>query len=126
MTYTIITWINGFLEQILNIQALDTVTIWGTRVRRTAKRAKRVHDHVIIRDGPALTQVQFGSSLCNLNIFHAVDHDELVELIPPPISSIMTSPLELYEPLDVIGNGSFGIIRKVRRRSDGLVSVVML
>ncbi|KDR84684.1 hypothetical protein GALMADRAFT_111919 [Galerina marginata CBS 339.88] len=29
--------------------------------------------------------------------------------------------LENYEPLDVIGNGSFGIIRKVRRKSDGLV-----
>lgn len=29
--------------------------------------------------------------------------------------------LDLYEPLDVIGNGSFGIIRKVRRKTDGLV-----
>ncbi|KDR66014.1 hypothetical protein GALMADRAFT_232733 [Galerina marginata CBS 339.88] len=29
--------------------------------------------------------------------------------------------LEDYEPLDVIGNGSFGIIREVRRKSDGLV-----
>jgi hypothetical protein len=34
----------------------------------------------------------------------------------------MTSPfLDNYEPLDVIGNGSFGIIRKVRRKTDGLV-----
>jgi hypothetical protein len=32
------------------------------------------------------------------------------------------SPLDLYEPLDVIGNGSFGIIRKVRRKVDGTVS----
>ncbi|KAG1732608.1 kinase-like domain-containing protein [Suillus occidentalis] len=31
----------------------------------------------------------------------------------------MSSFLELYEPLDIIGNGSFGIIRKVRRKSDG-------
>ncbi|KAH8119449.1 Pkinase-domain-containing protein [Phellopilus nigrolimitatus] len=31
------------------------------------------------------------------------------------------SPLDLYEPLDIIGNGSFGIIRKVRRKSDGQV-----
>lgn len=31
--------------------------------------------------------------------------------------------LDSYESLDVIGNGSFGIIRKVRRKSDGLVSV---
>ena len=30
-------------------------------------------------------------------------------------------PLEQYESLDVIGNGSFGIIRKVRRKSDGVV-----
>ena len=30
--------------------------------------------------------------------------------------------MDLYEPLDVIGNGSFGIIRKVKRKSDGLVS----
>jgi hypothetical protein len=30
--------------------------------------------------------------------------------------------LSQYEPLDIIGNGSFGIIRKVRRKSDGLVS----
>ncbi|KAI0085015.1 kinase-like domain-containing protein [Irpex rosettiformis] len=33
----------------------------------------------------------------------------------------MTTFLELYEPLDVIGNGSFGIIRKVCRKSDGLI-----
>jgi hypothetical protein len=32
-----------------------------------------------------------------------------------------TNFLDLYEALDVIGNGSFGIIRKVRRKSDGLV-----
>ncbi|KAJ7043564.1 kinase-like domain-containing protein [Mycena alexandri] len=32
-----------------------------------------------------------------------------------------TNFLELYEPLDVIGNGSFGIIRKVRRKTDGLI-----
>lgn len=36
----------------------------------------------------------------------------------------MASALLLYEPLDVIGNGSFGIIRKVRRKSDGVVSPV--
>jgi NIMA (never in mitosis gene a)-related kinase 2 len=29
--------------------------------------------------------------------------------------------LDQYEPLDVIGNGSFGIIRKVRRKTDGVV-----
>ncbi|KAL0573250.1 hypothetical protein V5O48_008697 [Marasmius crinis-equi] len=29
--------------------------------------------------------------------------------------------LEQYEPLDIIGNGSFGIIRKVRRKSDGAI-----
>ncbi|KAI0829788.1 kinase-like domain-containing protein [Trametes gibbosa] len=33
----------------------------------------------------------------------------------------MTSQLELYEPLDIIGNGSFGIIRKVRRKADGVI-----
>ncbi|KAH9895184.1 kinase-like domain-containing protein [Cubamyces lactineus] len=33
----------------------------------------------------------------------------------------MASPLELYEPLDIIGNGSFGIIRKVRRKADGVI-----
>ena len=33
----------------------------------------------------------------------------------------MSSPLLLYDSLDVIGNGSFGIIRKVRRKADGLV-----
>ncbi|KAH6897821.1 kinase-like domain-containing protein [Coprinopsis sp. MPI-PUGE-AT-0042] len=33
----------------------------------------------------------------------------------------MAAFLDLYEPLDVIGNGSFGIIRKVRRKSDGLI-----
>jgi hypothetical protein len=37
----------------------------------------------------------------------------------------MTSPfLDNYEPLDVIGNGSFGIIRKVRRRTDGSVRAI--
>ncbi|KAJ7155451.1 kinase-like domain-containing protein [Mycena crocata] len=32
-----------------------------------------------------------------------------------------TNWLDLYEALDVIGNGSFGIIRKVRRKTDGLI-----
>ncbi|CAA7270881.1 unnamed protein product [Cyclocybe aegerita] len=32
-----------------------------------------------------------------------------------------SSFLDQYESLDVIGNGSFGIIRKVRRKTDGLV-----
>lgn len=27
--------------------------------------------------------------------------------------------LEGYEPLDIIGSGTFGVIRKVRRKSDG-------
>ena len=29
--------------------------------------------------------------------------------------------LEGYEALDVIGNGTFGLIRKVRRKSDGML-----
>ncbi|KAJ3576814.1 hypothetical protein NP233_g162 [Leucocoprinus birnbaumii] len=33
----------------------------------------------------------------------------------------MSSFLDQYEPLDIIGNGSFGIIRKVRRKADGMV-----
>ncbi|KAF6750277.1 other/NEK protein kinase [Ephemerocybe angulata] len=33
----------------------------------------------------------------------------------------MAAWLEQYDPLDVIGNGSFGIIRKVRRKADGLI-----
>ncbi|KAM6501494.1 hypothetical protein JOM56_004508 [Amanita muscaria] len=37
------------------------------------------------------------------------------------MSSSTCSFLEMYEPLDVIGNGSFGIIRKVRRKSEGTV-----
>jgi hypothetical protein len=36
--------------------------------------------------------------------------------------TMASSFLDLYDPLDIIGNGSFGIIRKVRRKSDGLVS----
>ncbi|KAJ7115921.1 kinase-like domain-containing protein [Mycena epipterygia] len=32
-----------------------------------------------------------------------------------------TNFLDLYDALDVIGNGSFGIIRKVRRKTDGLI-----
>ncbi|KAF8153445.1 kinase-like domain-containing protein [Crassisporium funariophilum] len=32
-----------------------------------------------------------------------------------------SSFLEQYDSLDVIGNGSFGIIRKVRRKTDGLI-----
>ena len=38
----------------------------------------------------------------------------------------MASALVNYEPLDVIGNGSFGIIRKVRRKSDGLVCISVI
>ncbi|KAL4064194.1 kinase-like domain-containing protein [Scleroderma yunnanense] len=33
----------------------------------------------------------------------------------------MSNFLELYEPLDIIGNGSFGIIRKVKRKTDGMI-----
>ncbi|KAI5123906.1 hypothetical protein M0805_005722 [Coniferiporia weirii] len=36
-----------------------------------------------------------------------------------PAAATTSSPLDLYEPLELIGNGSFGIIRKVRRKSDG-------
>ena len=32
-----------------------------------------------------------------------------------------STSLDLYEPLDTIGNGSFGIIRKVPRKTDGVV-----
>lgn len=32
--------------------------------------------------------------------------------------------LDHYDPLDIIGNGSFGIIRKVKRKSDGMVSTL--
>lgn len=49
--------------------------------------------------------------------------------VPPRVTclqafslSTMSAFLDLYEPSDIIGNGSFGIIRKVRRKSDGLVS----
>ena len=41
-------------------------------------------------------------------------------------SSSGASHLDLYDPLEVIGNGSFGIIRKVRRKADGVVSISCL
>ena len=41
------------------------------------------------------------------------------------VFTAMTSAFrDNYEPLDVIGNGSFGIIRKVRRKTDGLVRTI--
>jgi len=43
---------------------------------------------------------------------------ELLELLP---LFVMSSFIDQYEPLDIIGNGSFGIIRKVRRKADGVV-----
>lgn len=39
-------------------------------------------------------------------------------------STAITTPaqfLDAYDALDIIGNGSFGIIRKVLRKEDGLV-----
>ncbi|TFK62958.1 kinase-like protein [Pluteus cervinus] len=33
----------------------------------------------------------------------------------------MSAFFDLYDPLDIIGNGSFGIIRKVRRKTDGMI-----
>lgn len=33
----------------------------------------------------------------------------------------MSGSIEQYEPLEIIGNGSFGVIRKVRRRTDSTV-----
>lgn len=44
----------------------------------------------------------------------------------PRTDPAMASPLDLYEPLDIVGNGSFGIIRKVRRKADGLVSPILI
>ncbi|KAK0201632.1 kinase-like domain-containing protein [Desarmillaria ectypa] len=38
-----------------------------------------------------------------------------------PTTTMSSSFLDQYESLDVIGNGSFGIIRKVRRKVDGLI-----
>ena len=35
----------------------------------------------------------------------------------------MTSPSDLYEDLCQIGKGAFGIIRKVRRKTDGAVCI---
>jgi hypothetical protein len=32
--------------------------------------------------------------------------------------------LEQFESIDVIGNGSFGVVRKVRRKTDGMVSAI--
>ena len=37
-----------------------------------------------------------------------------------PFTAMASPFLDNCEPLDVIGNGSFGIIRKVRRKTDGL------
>lgn len=74
-----------------------------------------------------------------VNILASIDVDQIavtcLELDLPPIThtvivnisptSTMASVfLDLYDPLDIIGNGSFGIIRKVRRKSDGLVSLL--
>lgn len=41
----------------------------------------------------------------------------------PPSTTITTKTqfLDAYDAIDVIGNGSFGIIRKVRRKEDGQV-----
>lgn len=36
------------------------------------------------------------------------------------MAAAITQMLAEYDPLDVIGTGSFGVIRKVRRRTDGL------
>ena len=48
----------------------------------------------------------------------------LFDRFPFMAAPVAQHPLEQYESLEVIGNGSFGIIRKVRRKSDGVVSVV--
>lgn len=37
------------------------------------------------------------------------------------VRAAMSSVIDDYEPLEIIGNGSFGVIRKVRRRSDGIL-----
>ncbi|KAG8762465.1 G2-specific serine/threonine protein kinase, partial [Serendipita sp. 405] len=41
----------------------------------------------------------------------------------PPSTSLTTRAqfLDAYEPIDIIGNGSFGVIRKVRRKEDGAI-----
>lgn len=37
----------------------------------------------------------------------------------------MSGSIDQYEPLEIIGNGSFGIIRKVRRKNDSTVSCLL-
>ena len=43
-------------------------------------------------------------------------------VIEVPAMSITSPFSDLYEPIDIIGNGSFGIIWKVRWKQDGVVS----
>jgi len=66
-----------------------------------------VFSHVICWTWPDLALESGGCIRC-----------EFLELLP---FFVMSSFIDQYEPLDIIGNGSFGIIRKVRRKVDDVV-----
>jgi hypothetical protein len=94
--------------------------------RRTRGHVRRLSSRVLTGDA------RFGTSTLNdtdgdhglEHPFRDGAHDEQLSCDAgrSPATDMSSSPLSLYEPLDIIGNGSFGIIRKVRRKSDGLVS----
>ena len=67
------------------------------------RNSKSHRGHVVVELEQSETCVQFSVSLL--------------------FCSMTSAFLDNYEPLD-IGNGSFGIIRKVRRKTDGLVCAI--
>ena len=89
------------------------------------------HDHVVISQPSSLSSslVPVAKSrksvLCRHRALSADPAQSTAEshTTPRELAMSITSPFsDLYEPIDVIGNGSFGIIRKVRRKQDGVVS----
>jgi hypothetical protein len=91
---------------------------WQNKSTTLARGLGGVNDHVTRRD--QRFDFIIWHEQCRADCDKTSATSNLAE--PRVSNSPMSAFLDLYDSLDIIGNGSFGIIRKVRRKADGMVS----
>ncbi|KAF7976507.1 hypothetical protein HWV62_6313 [Athelia sp. TMB] len=93
-----------------------------------ARPGRSVEGYMNLANLAGIDEMRDTSTYTDCNLLLCLDSESNVARRPPTrprttthaADAPMANMLTLYEPMDVIGNGSFGIIRKARRKSDGL------
>ncbi|KAF7967067.1 hypothetical protein HWV62_35967 [Athelia sp. TMB] len=106
----------------------DTSTYYQGPRRGERHRLRLIIILLMGLDSDILSDHVVGGTRLFQNLLLCLDSESNVARRPPTrprttthaADAPMANMLTLYEPMDVIGNGSFGIIRKARRKSDGL------